>query len=797
MSKNYQKAARGWLYALAAVIAGTCFSATPAQSATCFLPSGECSTGKIGAGPSGGESTPEYCVGYDITEKEYNAKYNNACWDCSDSCVKTSGGTFYKCKTVNNTTWYDKYNVCCTDGTKYDKDDGKCCAGGKCDHPCSGGKQWSPTLKQCVCPSNLETDGNGNCCASGQVLDENKNCTTPCTMNDCGSYPYTTDPGNSEKCNLGCNKGTRYKCKSGYTYSGGKCVEPPAPTPTPKCTDVPAIPNTDRINKYFDGVASTKHENVQDAELECGIPIQSRQNGFNSTHGSEFWLEQDILGPKYGLHNGKYYVKMSDCGGGCFDDYMCSSLAGEGYVNLISGTTGQYCCKGTFSISPGSYHTLSELNDTSKCKPRPDTSTMCGRNHHQPYYVCTKGTLSGTKCYSDPTFTCPTDYELLGEHYCISTKTKCPEGYKLDKIKSKYEYSCIGTTYTCPTNFDYTLSGGKCYCQKPAACLDYTLTSKKDENCYACATCPTDSSKYKCIENIKSGYQLVNGVCSKKPVEKPTITITLEYDSKNNTGVAGGESSFLKFTNSASDGKSYTVKLIIDGDGDNGINYPLTVTQGNWVTYSSWYWETSDCEVYGDCRGDDSDNGREFASNASDMSLMINNKTVQTGLPVTGLAGKTYETNDYKIKFAEVKKVQEPQTYTVTVKGVCESENTGGQEYDSESCVASVSPSNVKVKASLDIWHADQDWDWYNRNQCERQSVGGGIITSSGYKWSDESYAPQFANERCYSEGWSIELKSFTINGKTVSCPGSITLDNGDIYKCEKKQDSGGTQGCC
>ena len=222
MSKNYQKAASGWLYALAAVIAGTCFSATPAQSATCFLPSGECSTGKIGAGPSGGESTPEYCVGYDITEKEYNAKYNNACWDCSDSCVKTSGGTFYKCKTVNNTTWYDKYNVCCTDGTKYDKDDGKCCAGGKCDHPCSGGKQWSPTLKQCVCPSNVETDGNGNCCASGQVLDENKNCKTPCTMNDCSSYPYTSDPGNSEKCNLGCNKGTRYKCKSGYTYSGGK-----------------------------------------------------------------------------------------------------------------------------------------------------------------------------------------------------------------------------------------------------------------------------------------------------------------------------------------------------------------------------------------------------------------------------------------------------------------------------------------------------------------------------------------------------------------------------------------------
>ncbi len=225
MSKNYQKAARGWLYALAVVIAGTCFGASPAQSATCFLPSGECSTGKIGAGPSGGESTPEYCIGYDITEKEYNAKYSNtSCFSCSSPCTKTSGGTFYKCETVDHTTWYDKYNVCCTNDTKYDDEDGKCCAGGKCDHPCSGGKQWSPTLKDCVCPSNVETDSNGNCCEVGQVL-ENGACTTPCSMNDCGDYPYTSDPGNSESCDLGCGKGLRYKCQDGYTYSGGKCVE--------------------------------------------------------------------------------------------------------------------------------------------------------------------------------------------------------------------------------------------------------------------------------------------------------------------------------------------------------------------------------------------------------------------------------------------------------------------------------------------------------------------------------------------------------------------------------------------
>ena len=89
-------------------------------------------------------------------------------------------------------------------------------------------------------------------------------------------------------------------------------------------------------------------------------------------------------------------------------------------------------------------------------------------------------------------------------------------------------------------------------------------------------------------------------------VIKPTITITMEYDSKNNpSSSSGSTSALIKFTNSASDGKSYTVKLIIDGDGDDGINYPLTVTQGNWVTYSSRYWDSSDCDVYGDCRGDE------------------------------------------------------------------------------------------------------------------------------------------------------------------------------------------------
>ena len=94
--------------------------------------------------------------------------------------------------------------------------------------------------------------------------------------------------------------------------------------------------------------------------------------------------------------------------------------------------------------------------------------------------------------------------------------------YTLTSAKDKNCYSCS----TCPTDSSkykctesvksgYQLVGNSCVNK----CSDYTLTSKKDENCYSCTPCPYDSSKYKCTENVKSNYQLVNGVCSKKPTE--------------------------------------------------------------------------------------------------------------------------------------------------------------------------------------------------------------------------------------------------------------------------------------
>ena len=64
-----------------------------------------------------------------------------------------------------------------------------------------------------------------------------------CKLNPCSEYTYTTlsDYANSESCDLGCNQGKKYRCKSGYTYSNGKCVPVPV---TRKCKDI----NSNYIN---------------------------------------------------------------------------------------------------------------------------------------------------------------------------------------------------------------------------------------------------------------------------------------------------------------------------------------------------------------------------------------------------------------------------------------------------------------------------------------------------------------------------------------------------------------------
>ena len=709
MRKDYQKAARGSIYAIAVMIAGMCFSASPAQSSTCFLPSGNCVTGKIDTKQDGGNETIEYCNGYDVSESEYNKKYNNtSCFSCGSPCTRTSGGTFYKCETVNNTKWYDDYNVCCTNGTKYDAADKACCPSGGCNHPCPAGKSWSKALQNCVCPSNVETDGNGNCCAPGQVLDENKNCTTPCTPKDCSSYPYTSDPGNSEKCDLGCNKGTRYKCKSGYTYSGGKCILPPS---------CPA--------DY-----STKYQSVND----CG-PTGEKGYDFESN----------------GTLNGKI------CG-------LC--IASNCDAPYGPGVTEDDCKVGEVYSTNGRY----------------DGEDICG--------LCSKPTEIRD------IYITAVKYEEngLGYYYLKAS----------EPVHTVLVISLSVDVYYDERNEDNGTSSSSSGCQMQASLTPGETIGEKDrcdkmEYNNAAANNIQFYINYKDTGKPSWDNKVIDGYryhWSEAPqVIKPTITITMEYDSKSDAGSSRGSvSSSLKFTNSASDGKSYTVKLIINGDGDNGINYPLTVTQGNWVTYSSRHWESSDCDVYGDCRGDEQD--RDYASDASNMSVMINNKTVQTGLPVTSLAGKTYETNDYKIKFKEIVK-----DYTITV--------TDTTMYDSTDQVAigrvvtcTDNTVAVDVISNADIEEERSDWNCNVGYGSASLTIKNGVIdtywnvnmegqgecdyTRTTFNWTDTtvkigSTTRTYKNTSCKEDKITIGDKTYTIkcDSRNVNVE---RLDDCDVY---------------
>lgn len=72
MSKNYKKAAIRRIFALAVLIAGTSYIAATAWATTCFLPSGNCSTGRVGnedkpkpnPDPTPGPTPDDACKGF-------------------------------------------------------------------------------------------------------------------------------------------------------------------------------------------------------------------------------------------------------------------------------------------------------------------------------------------------------------------------------------------------------------------------------------------------------------------------------------------------------------------------------------------------------------------------------------------------------------------------------------------------------------------------------------------------------------------------------------------------------------
>ncbi len=191
---------------------------------------------------------------------------------------------------------------------------------------------------------------------------------------------------------------------------------------------------------------------------------------------------------------------------------------------------------------------------------------------------------------------------------------------------------------------------------KNTQCKDGTITDSKGTVYKIVCGIPTcsDIAGYQTTP-CSTGYKQIDYIqlphedCYK--CEKSKVTITIALDATNTT---------VSFSTSASDSKGYTVKLSLNGGGNDGITYPVTVTEGRTATYFSSTYEPGDCDVHGDNCDNDLGNGRETVSAASNLSVIINDQTVLRNLTTENeyldmryFIGKTYDTDNYIIKFVK------------------------------------------------------------------------------------------------------------------------------------------------
>ncbi len=234
------------------------------------------------------------------------------------------------------------------------------------------------------------------------------------------------------------------------------------------------------------------------------------------------------------------FLPDGSCGTGKITKFDPDSKSGCMYKTEAEARNGLGECETVYPKKPCYYRKCNSnnttiFNDLDSCKKKLDTNqecTSCG----SCYKIVTKSdnttpdddTTCTTKADCDKeskAFESNNTYDSNGNE-CGTCKPveSCPKGY----------YTIYQSQSDCLTGESFSSSGtangkvcGKCTYQ----CTDYTLTSAKDSNCYSCSSCQYDTSKYKCTENVKSGYQLVNGVCSKK-----TTTESCESKGKH-TGV--------------------------------------------------------------------------------------------------------------------------------------------------------------------------------------------------------------------------------------------------------------------
>lgn len=490
--------------------------------------------------------------------------------------------------------------------------------------------------------------------------------------------------------------------------------------PIDKCVDIEATPFLDIIEPTVKTVKASGEVKEVNATLECGInPKKAYKYEINISNNYDYInLPVKRIKPveyRYyasGSLPGYYYKTIIDGKNVCITDRLCTQYAKDGeYISAyeISINTGArldhkiYCCKTDDNFSGDSLRNL-----YSSCKEaQPIFESQHIDRYIKPFYVCDKGVKEGTKCKIG-SYSCPKDYKLSGDN-CV--KKECPKGYFLTSDNGKDV--CVNPTYTCPTDgkYKYKLSGDKCVCDNSKTCSKIsngTWKGEKDKN-----TCPT-GYKPKVVESTIGATAFSDGPCYKC---EGKVTITIALDATNTT---------VNFSSFSSDNKGYTVKLSLNGGGNDGITYPVTVTEGRTATYFSSTYEPGDCDVYADNCGGYLGDGRETVSAASNLSVIINDQTILNNLTTENeyldmryFIGKTYDTDNYIIKFVKVQTCSDIGYQTTPC-------STGYKQidyiqlphedcYTCSKCYTESSSGTVANKSTIYYYRADEP---YKQHEC-------------------------------------------------------------------------------
>ena len=688
-----------------------------ASARVCFLPdSTDCGEGDVAG--SGNVDVPcQYS-----SCPAYNTKYQT----CYTERIYNNGGVNVECKQVK----------CILSKSECEKQEANPNSSQCCNFDSASGCYYMGSCKLC----------NRDVFDSEKNLGEGYDC-YPCKDKNGTFYNCTAkekecsqiNPNYTSKCG---DSQTAEEVKGVKDSKGNQCYTCKS-KPIDKCVDIEATPFLDIIEPTVTTTAATKTETQTDATFRCGTgPTVETQNhnvviDYNGrlTAGTSNYTTYS-----YDNATKKYYViyKNSRVNNGkplCLKNQLCSDYvspyttssvyrdayyierAQGSYTSYASQT---YCCLSGLRLSGRS------VNELSSCK-RAKTNTIQTDTAYRvnATYVCSVGeTLSGTKC-KKTTYTCPEGYTLDANNVC--KQLTCNEGYTLQDVNGQKR--CVADAYSCPTDgkYKYKLSGDKCVCDNSKTCSKIsngTWKGEKDKN-----TCPT-GYKPKVVESTIGATAFSDGPCYKC---EGKVTITIILDATNTT---------VNFSSISSDNKGYTVKLSLNGGGNDGITYPVTVTEGRTATYFSSTYEPGDCDVYGDNCDNDLGNGRETVSAASNLSVIINDQTVLNNLTTENeyldmryFIGKTYDTDNYIIKFVKAQTCSDIGYQTTPC-------STGYKQidyiqlphedcYTCSKCYKESSSGTVANKSTIYYYRADEP---YKNGECASEMTLNVVCDNTNQK---------------------------------------------------------------